>query len=352
MDSKTIATNSPVPEKLTKYRGNWSLAWVIYRYLKSAKTAMTFDRFLNASFALFEMKMGRIRISSKPFTIRIEPTNICNLRCPRCSCGIGSDSRQKGCISVDDYRIILEQCKRYGIIVRLDGNGEPMLHPKIFELIRITKSYNLSISISTNFNTKLCDNVMGFIDSGLDRLIVAIDGGTQESYEKYRVGGNLVEVEERLQNLLKARRIRRVRHPLIVVQFLDWGYNHDEIPKVRDKVRGWGVERFEVISPDWAVENAKANPVKPRRCFWLWTVLTVDWDLNYKACTNAWTLSWPRINMRDLSMDKFLNCDFMQEARRYNIDKSSEAIASDEGCHCNACSDMLVIGRPPGYVCE
>lgn len=253
---------------------------------------------------------------------------------------------------MDDYKLVLKQNQRNAIIVRLDGNGEPTLHHKIFEMIKMAKSCGYAVSMSTNFNTDRCAETEKFINSGLDRLIVAIDGSTQDSYERYRVGGNLALVEKRLVDLLYIRKQRGSGKPFIEVQFLDWGYNHDDIPDMRRKVRMWGADKFEVIVPDWAVTNVQADPNRPRRCFWLWGVLTVDCALKYHSCTNAWTLPWPRLNLKNIPSHEFWNSDLMIEARKYNVDKSSDVIASDTGCHCNNCSDMLMVDRPPEYVCE
>lgn len=341
-----------IHERIIPFRGNWNLLWVIQRYLRSSKSGIRWGKLINAACALVEMKSGRIRVRSKPFVLRIEPTNACNLRCPRCSCGIKTDPRRKGYMAMNDYRLILKENQRNGIIVRLDGNGEPTLHTKIFKMIEMAKLFGYAVSMSTNFNTDLCADVEKFIDSGLDRLVVAIDGSTQSSYEKYRVGGNLALVEKRLVSLLNIRKKRGSKKPFIEVQFLDWGYNRTEISDVRRKVQIWGVDKFEVIYPDYAATNAQADLNRPRRCFWLWCVLTVDWELNYRSCTNAWTLSWPRLNLKNISSHKFWNSDCIVEARQYNIDKSSDIVTSDTQCHCNNCSDMLVVNRPAGYVCE
>jgi hypothetical protein len=236
-------------------------------------------------------------------------------------------------------------------VLRLDGNGEPTLHPRIFDLISIGKTYGFAVSMSSNLCTPNSREAAGFVDSGLDRLVVAVDGSTQESYARYRVGGDLAQVIEALDRIVAAKKIKRSRTPLVEVQFLDWDYNRHEIPEVRSLARRLGADKFEVIRPDWAVVHAKAQE-RPRRCFWLWFVLTVDCKLNYHSCTNAWTLPWPKLNLRDVPTEEFWNHDIMREARRYNLDRSSTAIASDETCHCNQCSDMLIANRPPGYVCE
>ncbi len=339
-------------KKFFSFKGNWNFYWVIHRYLRTAKCAISSKRLINALYALIEMKTGKTYVRSRPSVLRIEPTNLCNLRCPRCSCGIGSDPREKGYMNLEDYRLVLEENKKNAMIVRLDGNGESMLHPEIFEMITIAKSYNYAVSLSTNFTTDLCGELDKFIDSGLDRLIIAVDGSTQDIYERYRVGGNLKIVEDRVVSLLNMRKRFKKKKPFVEIQFLDWGYNHNDIPAIRQKVHKWGADKLEIINPDWAVSNVRADPNNPKRCFWLWFVLTVDWKLNYHSCTNAWTFPWPRMNFKDVPMEKFWNNELMIEARKYNIDKSSTSISNNNECHCNNCSDMLVVDRPPGYVCE
>ncbi|MBM2817288.1 MAG: radical protein [Ignavibacteria bacterium] len=339
-------------EIMFPFRGNWNLIWVIQRYFKSSLSGITMQKLWNAIIAFVEMITGKAIVQSKPFVLRLEPTNICNLRCPRCSCGINTDPRKKGYIKLEDFRNILEENKRNTIILRLDGDGEPTLHPQIIEIIAIAKSFGLAVSMSTNLNTQISKDANGIIRSGLDRLIVPIDGITQISHEKYRVGGDLAQVKKNLINILNTKKQLGHKKPYVEVQFLDWGYNHDEIPLLRSEVRMLGVDKLEVITPDWAVTNKKANRHKPRRCFWLWSVLTIDWETNYHSCTNAWTLPWPRLNFKDISSNSFWNSDLMVEARRFNVNKFSKTISTDSGCHCNSCSDMLVINRPPNYVCE
>lgn len=339
-------------ELLFRFRGTWNLPFTAQRYLRTAIPGLTSRKLANSLRALAEMKLGRTAVLSKPFVLRIEPANVCNLRCPRCACGIYTDPRPKGFMDLDDYRLVLTQNRADAITIRLDGMGEPTLHPKIFEMMEMAKQLGFSVSMSTNFCTKSCADVHAFIESGLDRLVIPIDGSTQASYERYRVGGDLALVENRLAELLSLRRRMGSKHPFTEVQFLDWGYNHDEIPEIRRKAREWGADKFEIIEPDWAVTNAHVDPDRPRRCFWLWCVLTVDWELNYRACTNAWTYPWPRLNLRNVHTHDFWNSEVMVEARRYNVSKRSDIIARDKGCNCNDCSDMLVVDRPDEFVCR
>jgi pyruvate-formate lyase-activating enzyme len=339
--------------QLFTFRGTWSFCWAVQRYFQSSIGAWTVGKAANVVKALAEMKLARPVVRSKPVVLRIEPCNTCMLRCPKCACGTGSDKRPKGMLAMEDLKYILDQTSDSAIMVRLDGMGEPTMHPRIFDMIRLIKSYGMSVTMSTNLQSSICDQADEFIDAGLDHLLVAVDGATQEIYEKYRVGGSLDQVIRRIEGLAARKKARRQRRPIIEVQFVDLGYNRHEIEAVRQLSRVWGVDRFVVTQADSMLKKIKSHlPNKPKRCYWLWFVLTVDWQLDYHSCTNAWSCPWPRLNMREVPIAAFWNHQCLQEARRYNCDRMSQWIANDKECKCNRCYEMLVAPMAGDYYCE
>lgn len=349
---KTIVDKFAVRERLLPYKGPWHLAWVIHRYLWGTLGAMSLTKLLNATLALIEMKCGFVRVRSRPFVLRIEPCNVCNLRCPLCACGTGNDPRPNGFMSFDAFRQILEQTSAMALVLRLDGMGEPTLHPQILEMIRLAKSYKLSVTLHSNFNTEKSKAAEEFVASGLDRLVVDIDGATQESYARYRVGGNLERASRNFRRLVEVRRQRHLHRPIMEIQSIEFDWNRDELPLIRAMAEEWGADRFTVCSPERTAREAPFNDRKPRRCFWLWTTLTIGWDLNYRSCTNAWSLPWPRLSFREVSPREWWNHHLLCHARRYNIDKSSSVIGSDTGCKCSRCYEMLVAPLQGPYFCE
>jgi hypothetical protein len=330
-------------ELLFPFRGTWHMPWIIERYLRGVRSGMTAARVANACLALSEMSLGVRRVHSLPFVLRIEPCNVCSLRCPLCACGNGSDPRKKGFIDVEDYSRIIRENPQ-AIIVRLDGMGEPMLHPRIFDLIRIAKASGMSTVLHSNFYAPLCDCSKDLLDSGLDRIVISIDGSTQETYEKYRVGGSLKVVLQRLRRLVEARRASTARKKLIIeVQMVDFPFNRHEQAAVRALTRELGADRFQLTEADRTTKAARIDSRRPRRCPWLWTVLTVGWDLEYHSCTNAWSYAWPRLGLRDVAARELWNHPLVREARGYNLDKRSAVIAEDEQCKCSRCYEMVVV---------
>ncbi|HEY5961634.1 MAG TPA: radical SAM protein [Polyangiaceae bacterium] len=337
-------------DMLTSYRGAWHLPWIIERYLVATQGAFTLHKVLNAAIALLEMQMGVVETRSLPIVLRLEPCNICNLKCPLCACGNGADTRKKGVISIDDFVFALEQCKENAMILRLDGLGEPTLHPRIFELVRIAKSLNYSVVMHSNLNTRACAEPEQFVDCGLDRLVISIDGATPETHAKYRVGGDLDAVVSRTRRLVQYRKLTRVTHPIVEVQTVDFDFNRPQREQLHRLCQELEVDRYEITE---AESFAKREPSRlPHQCFWLWTVATVTWDLEYRSCANAWSLQWPLINMRDTPIRDWWNCQCIREARRFNLGKQGLSIGTDCNCKCGRCYEMAVVPLQGRYTCE
>lgn len=336
---------------LFPFRGTWDFRWIVLRYFKNSFSAATPRKAANALLALAEMKTARPITRSRPAVLRLEPCNVCTLSCPGCACGTHADRREKGFLSLEDLDYVLEQIHESVFIVRLDGMGEPMMHPLIFEMIERIKSFGLSVSMSTNFQPARCGNPDDFIDSGLDRIVVCVDGSTQSTYEKYRPGGRLDIVENRVLDLVARKRSRRADKPFVEIQMLDLPHNHHQIDDVRRLARSWKVDRFTVTRADPTGKKARL-PRNPKRCFWLWFVVTLGWNLEYRSCTNAWSLPWPDVNARDVPIEDYWNHLYLREARKYNRSRDPGLIANTPGCKCNRCFEMLVDPMNGDYFCE
>ena len=164
-----------------------------------------------------------------PYSISIEPTNYCNLQCPQCPTGIKSLTRPKGNINFETYKKIINQASPYLLNLFLYFQGEPFLNNEIYKLIEYAKEKNIYTVTSTNghFFTEL--NVKKIINSKLDKIIISIDGLTQEVYEQYRIGGSLQKVIKGVENLLFWKEKLKSKKPAIEIQFLVLGTNEHQI---------------------------------------------------------------------------------------------------------------------------
>src|SRR3954464_12958801 len=129
-----------------------------------------------------------------PMSISFEPTTSCNLRCPECPSGLRSFTRPTGMMEADLFKKTIDELHQTLMYLIFYFQGEPYLHPQFTDLVKYASSKNIYTATSTNAHYLTDENAKKTVESGLDRLIISIDGTTQETYESYRIGGNLQKV--------------------------------------------------------------------------------------------------------------------------------------------------------------
>jgi len=178
-----------------------------------------------------------------PMSLSIEPTTTCNLRCPQCPSGLRSFSRPTGNLDTDFFEKILNQTGRNLFSMILYFQGEPLINPDFFKLIRSASARGIYTMTSTNGHFFSSKNINDFLDSGLDRLIISIDGTTQETYEQYRIRGKLSKVVEGTRQLVYRRQEKKVKKPYIIFQFLILGTNEHQMAEVVKLGKEIGVDK-------------------------------------------------------------------------------------------------------------
>jgi radical SAM protein with 4Fe4S-binding SPASM domain len=121
--------------------------------------------------------------------------------------------------------------------------GEPYLHPQFLSLVEYASQKEIYTATSTNAHYLNDENARRTVESGLDRLIISIDGATQETYESYRVGGNLDKVIEGTKNILRWRNELKSTTPHVVFQFLVVKPNEHQIDDVKKLAKDLGVDQ-------------------------------------------------------------------------------------------------------------
>jgi len=179
-----------------------------------------------------------------PAFISIEATNFCNLHCPECPTGTNCIPSTKKTFNIDLLQNIINQLESTLTHVILYFQGEPFLHPQLTELIRIIHSKNIYCTTSTNGQFLNKNKAEAIVLSGLDKLIVSIDGTTQETYEKYRVGGSLEKTLEGIRNLTESKKKLNSLTPFIELQFLVLSSNEHQMPKMKALAKDLEVDRL------------------------------------------------------------------------------------------------------------
>ncbi|HYV93169.1 MAG TPA: SPASM domain-containing protein [Chitinophagales bacterium] len=168
----------------------------------------------------------------KPISVSIEPTTSCNLRCPECPSGLRSFTRKTGMLEENFFKKMIDDLSDQLLYLIFYFQGEPYLNPEFLEMVKYASGKRIYTATSTNAHYLDDENAKRTIESGLDRLIISIDGTTQEVYEQYRIGGNLKKVIEGTINILKWRKELRSRTPLVVFQFLVVKPNEHQVDDV------------------------------------------------------------------------------------------------------------------------
>jgi radical SAM protein with 4Fe4S-binding SPASM domain len=155
-----------------------------------------------------------------PASISFEPTTSCNLRCPECPSGLRSFSRATGMLDPEFFKRTIDELQQELLYLTFYFQGEPFLHPQFTEMIQYASQKKIYTATSTNAHFLNDETSRKTIESGLDRLIVSIDGTTQETYEQYRIGGSLEKALTGARNVVKWKKFLKSKTPHVIFQFL------------------------------------------------------------------------------------------------------------------------------------
>ena len=182
----------------------------------------------------------------EPISLSIEPTTSCNLRCPECPSGLRSFTRPTGMLDLTFYnKIIDEQSKSLSYLL-LYFQGEPFLHQNFVQMIKYAANKGIYTATSTNAHYFTDDVARETVESGLDRLIISIDGTTQDVYEQYRVGGSLDKVIEGTKKLVYWKKKLKSTTPHLIFQFLVVKPNEHQIDDVEKMAKEIGVDEVKL----------------------------------------------------------------------------------------------------------
>ena len=184
-----------------------------------------------------------------PIHMQFEVTNFCNLSCPVCPTGTGILDRKAQAMDVDLFANCMEEVGPHLLTAMLWVWGEPLLHPRFAEFVRIARSHRVLPVVSTNGQTLAEDAVHdALMREPPEYIIVAIDGLTDETNSRYRVGATLEPVLAGVRRLVETRRRLRMRRPLLHMRFIAMKHNQGDLPRVRKFAREHGFDMLSIRS--------------------------------------------------------------------------------------------------------
>ncbi len=188
------------------------------------------------------------RAWGRPVSITLEPTNVCNLRCPVCETGSGVLGREPAMMPYDTFVTLLDKVGPGANHLMFYFMGEPFLNPDAYRMVRYARGMDLYVTTCTNGEAV---DPEGLYDCGINHTSFQIGGVTQDTHTVYRRGGDLqseLDVLKRYLALVEAHGRRPGEHQ-VELGFILMKHNEHEVQAFHALARNLGVDRAVVISP-------------------------------------------------------------------------------------------------------
>lgn len=174
----------------------------------------SYRRLFNTLLSGIDRTLGLTRLTARPLRIHIEVNDYCNLRCPYCPREHPAIQKDTGNIPVEIIERLLPWIRRANY-VGLAGNGEPFLHPRILDILRLITEAGAAPSVVTNGTRLRPEHIEALPRLGPMLLNISMDGGRKETFERWRRGADFDEVIGNLKALNEAKRRAGSVHPIV-----------------------------------------------------------------------------------------------------------------------------------------
>lgn len=211
--------------------------------------------------------LARMRwVRTRPESLSVEPASVCNLRCPECTLGGGRLQRSGQLMDATTFENALQPLAPWLVSCQFFLQGEPTLNPNLCQMIAGAHRRRIFTTASTNGQTLSPDLCSELVGSGLDQIIVSIDGTTQKVYEQYRVGGSLQKAIDGIGNIVRARRELGRSNPAVTAQFIVFRHNEHQIADFKRLARQWGADRvvLKTAQIETSATAADLLPLNPK----------------------------------------------------------------------------------------
>jgi len=247
-------------------------------------------------------------LKNKPRVWFIETTNYCNLSCPMCPRSLMK--RKVGFMDFELFKKVVKEIRGSTDFVWLHSFGEPLFHPELKSFINYCSANKIKVGISTNATILDIDKSRMLLDSALHRIILCMDGVTENTYTKLRTGADFVRTKENILNFLKLAKERKRRDLIAEVQIINMKNTFDEINAFAKEWSTAGARVVEKVFTSWGnqvegIENTYSPEIsrtlrdrKRYPCRFLWTKGGILWNgdfvvccMDFNGCTAAGNLS-------------------------------------------------------------
>lgn len=182
-------------------------------------------------------KLMEVLPLSKPFTVLIEPSSLCNFKCIQCFQSINDDSyftKNRGNMPIQRFQRIIEQLRDWPgpriKVLKLSLYGEPLVNPEFCEMLRVARKAEVAERIETTTNASLLSREVAekLVENQLDYARVSIYAAEQQKHcEVTGVGMDISRIHHNLQILQDVKKQMGSVKPFVSCKMLD-SYSKDE----------------------------------------------------------------------------------------------------------------------------
>ena len=277
-----------------------------------------------------------------PYMVQLAPSGLCDQQCNFCPVE-RQGSLQKVHMSFDTFKKLIDEAGDYLLYAIMWSWGEPLLSPDVYRMFRYARDHHVLTVTSTNLRSFSTEEAEEMVASGLDRLIIALDGATAETHERLRPGGDYQRVVEHTRMIVEEKRKQGSDTPFLNLRMVVSSENETEIDAYRALARELGVDmvsfkaystrqsgscdpeldkkmapqeeelRWYDYSDDFKVKKRKARRFN---CRFLWTKPNLYANGEIAPCEFDVDSSFSLGNLNDQSFDEIWFGERAKEMRR------------------------------------
>lgn len=179
-----------------------------------------------------------------PKFLQVEPVGLCNLCCRMCAIQFRRDGPPHGPLAFMDFDLfvrLLDELPELEVL-QLQGLGEPMMHPRFFDMVALAAGRGIKVGTNTNLTLLSLRRAEQCVTSGLAELHASVDGATAETYERIRVRAHFDRIVRNLEGLADARRRLGRATPRIRMVVVAMRQNLHELPDLVRLAHRLGIE--------------------------------------------------------------------------------------------------------------
>lgn len=291
---------------------------------------------------LYEYRNKREFSEGYPLMLTIESTNNCNLKCVMCPREFQTAGR--GFIDYELFRKAIDESAGLTKFIWLHYMGEPLMNPRIFDMIDYASNAGMKVGLSTNGTMFTAGNIDRLLQSKLYLAIISIDANTKEVFGKVRGEEKYFDrIESSTRELLT--RLTETAHPMFVsIQFIKQTANEAEHDLFVEKWSRFGIQNPRINLKtkgltDWGSQfdytelGLSKSQFRAQSCTEPYRTLIINWNGSVSACCFDYNNKYNLGNVNSQTVQEIWNGAPMQALRKSFVDKQAVGI-------CGSCSGI------------